>query len=538
MTEGREYAALAAVAAVSFALRFVPYALSGVPYHTDTWPQIENANVLLSRTPVPLSPASGFDNYNVYWPGLTLFTAVLSRLLGAGPYWLMPVAAPVVSSLSFVILAVFLRRLGMGLASSSLSSLISGVVLGSTLITAGATKEAYAFPLMFTFALLFTISLKEGRIGFISLSLLTFVSLLISHHLTSVVSILLAVYLLAFELVAVKRRLDWPAARCIAAVVAATVFSLYYFFIYASPVQLVVITPSFVISVVSYELAMLLPLSLGLGLSRGGAFAKYWTSGVLCLALFLPLYSVGFSVTANAPVIPAWLLLIAAPYLVILVLSVPSYLLSHAHGWHGGLGFSAFWGLGLLGILMFEAFGTPGDMGVALRIADFVFPAAVVAAVSLLSRLGSGGVRKLGLASLTVFVAASSLIGVLWVSYASGQLGGSQRVYFQSDVAAAGWVAAHASSGERIYGDARYSYLMSLHPSVNVLLGGGYRVVYTGSFSSPGCLILSSLISQVGYVGGEYGLPVNMTKIASLVASAPALPYTSGETRLVCSYSG
>jgi len=171
---------------------------------------------------------------------------------------------------------------------------------------------------------------------------------------------------------------------------------------------------------------------------------------------------------------------------------------------------------------MFEAFGTPGDIGVALRIADFVFPAAVVAAACLISRLGSGGVRKLGLASPTVFVAASSLLGVLWVSYASGQLGGSQRVYFQSDVAAAGWVAAHASSGERIYGDARYSYLMSVHPSVNVLLGGGYSVVYTGSFSSPGCLILSSLISQVGYVGGEHGLPVNMSKIASLVASAPA----------------
>jgi len=449
----------------------------------------------------------------------------------------MPVLTPLVSSLSLVVFVAFLGRLGLGFGPSAGASVGFGLALGISEITAGATKEAFALPLLATFMLLLLKALQKGGLGLVAASLLTFASLLLAHHLTSVVSLFMSVYLLTFYAIAVKRGIDRRWTQVALLVSGLTLSAFYYFFVYAAPVQLVVLSPELVISIVSYEIALLLPISLALSLSNRAGFARSWVIAVIILVFLVVVLSSRVPIGANAPVLPPALLWVFFPYAVLLLLSVVSFALSRREEWAGGIGFSAFWGLGLLGVAAFEMFGTPGDVGVALRIVDFVLPAAALAVFARLSQSRPGVPRNTAVFALTALVAVSSFAGVLWLSFFSGPLGGSQRAYFPSNVFAADWTAGHLPSNQTLYADARFSFLLSLKPAVRVDILGGYLALARARLSGPSCLLLSSQASQVGYVLGEYGLPINLSKFAILTASASTVSaYSAGGSSLICSF--
>src|SRR5271169_408754 len=88
---------------VAVVLRIYPYLVYGVPYSTDSWSPIRNAQQLLAYTPTTLGGNSVFDSYNIYWPANSLFGAVASLVFNQPPVKIMPLLFPVVGAVTVII---------------------------------------------------------------------------------------------------------------------------------------------------------------------------------------------------------------------------------------------------------------------------------------------------------------------------------------------------------------------------------------------------------------------------------------------------
>ncbi len=535
MARSHDYLFATVVVVGALALRLFPYISSGVPYMTDTWPQISNANTLLANTPVPLVPAHGFDSYNIFWPGVTIFTAVLSVLTGLKPIALMPVATPLVNALAFLIFYALLRRFGFAPRYAFVASLIVGLGLISAIMGSGATKEAYAFPLLFSFVLLLGIGLESGRASFLGLSLLTFVSLLLSHHLTSVMALLVGVYLVAHSVSAGGGRSGRGLYASVALIAAMLALGAYYFFVYASSVTLFVLTDSATLSILAYELVLLLPLVVAITVMRSRRLMGSWSALALLSVLAVAAGATKFSVTSDAPLLSPTLALAMAPYVAMLLLGAYTVLRLPADEWRGRLGFFAFWALGVLGIAYFATFGTAGLIVTTLRIANFAYPALVVlGGATLVAWMRSRGVR-LGAYALVVLFVVLSAAGMVWTAYYTGPLGGTQHAYLPGDVSSVAWVERGLAPNTTLYGDVRFGYLLSAYPGATIDVVGGYEFLTHPASPPTGCLLLSSLVSSVGYIGESYGVPVSPSEVSSLSAAGGIRTvFDSGQDQLFC----
>ena len=65
----RESHYLISVFLLSVFLRMYPTIISGLPFSTDSWPLIRNAEKLVESSPTPLN-GKLFDGYNNYWLSL------------------------------------------------------------------------------------------------------------------------------------------------------------------------------------------------------------------------------------------------------------------------------------------------------------------------------------------------------------------------------------------------------------------------------------------------------------------------------------
>ena len=523
----------AAIVLLAFALRAFPYLSSGVPYHTDTWPQLANARNLVASSPVPLGPGNGFGPYNILWPADTLFYAVSSVLLGPGPAELMPLLGPLVTSLMAVLFFALLRSFGIGPRASGVATLLFAVAGGSTMISAGVTKEAFALPLMVLVVLLLNLWLKDGNKGALGLSAFSFVVLLAAHSLTSVVGFLLCCYLtMAYALTPGGR------GRVAPTVVLLLVFSFLsylYFYVYAVSSLPYDLQPSGLVSVFAYEALFTAPVWVA------GAFSldlHRWTAawlgflGLGVAGLFAS--ALAFHTLLDSPIVSPYLVALAVPYLAVALLSSWGMYSARGSPHSRGAVFASLWALGVLGVVGFSVFATPGAVGTTMRILDFVYPGVAVLGALALSKL-MGGRRLLagaGCAAVLLLVVGSAYV-VPYSAYWSGPLGGSQRVYTPAEVSSMAW-AGHASSGRTIYADARFGYL-SRYYGGNVSSGPGFYYLAGLQPLGSGCLIVDSLIAQIGYIGGTYGHPVNMTVVADLPAQTSLQRvYANGQDTTYC----
>ncbi|MDE1858610.1 MAG: hypothetical protein KGI26_06070 [Thaumarchaeota archaeon] len=534
-TRGRLIFMAAAIVSLAFLLRASPYLASGVPYHTDTYPQLANARNLVASTPVSLSPAGGFDSYNIFWPADLLFFSVSSVVLGGPPVGVMPLLAPLVSSLMVVLFLALLLTLGIDVRASAVATLLFAVAGGSTMISTGVTKEGFAIPLMLLVLLLLNLWLLKGSRASLWLSVPAFAVLLASHSLTSVVGLLLSAYLGAAYLL-----LPGPARKRAGAVLLVTVLfsalSYLYFYVYAVSNLPYLLQPSDVVSLFAYEALFTLPVWLGGALRlRTHDWAALWlglaalgVSGLFASAL-------AFHALLDSPLVSPYLLFLVLPYLVVSFLAAAGIRVSGGDG--RGPVFASLWALGLLGIVAFTIFGTPGAVGTSLRIADFVYPGvAILGAIALSSLMGAGRVRTWAAVGAVGALVLGSVLVVPYTALWSGPAGGSQRLYSPADIAALGWVA-RLPANQAVYGDARASYLASYYlPGKAIDVGGGFVYLAGVQGLGKGCLLVSGLVSQIGYIGPTYGLPVNMTLVGGL-PSNPSLrvTYSDGLDRAFCS---
>ncbi|MDE1858218.1 MAG: hypothetical protein KGI26_04015 [Thaumarchaeota archaeon] len=520
---------------ISFALRAYPYVSSGVPYHTDTYPQLANVRNLVANSPVPLSPGNGFDSYNILWPADTLFYAVSSVLLGGVPIAVMPLLGPLAASTAALLFYALLRSFDIEWRASLVGTLLFAVAGGTVMISTGVTKEAFAIPLLFLTVLLMNGWLRRGSRAGLALSVGAFGALLAAHSLGSVVGLLLCSYL-AFAYIVSPGRPGRRVAVTVGVLALFSAMSYLYFYVYAVSSLPYDLQPSDLVAVFGYEALLTAPVWLSAAFRLG---LRRWTGawiGAIALAVGVLFASaVAYHPLLDSPVASPYVLALLVPYVAVAFLAAFGISRAKQGASLTGPVFAAVWTLGMLGIVAFSAFGTPGAVGTTLRIFDFVYPGvAVLGGLALSGVMASGklggGVGALALGALVV---ASAFV-VPYSAYWSGPLGGSQRVYTQAEVAALSWTGS-APANASVYADARYVYLASYYTGRAIDLGGGYLFLAGISNFTGGCLILDGLVAQIGYVGGTYGLPVNMT----LVRGLPAWPslgtvYSDGSVTTFC----
>jgi hypothetical protein len=527
-------AALLAVFFLAFALRAYPYLSSGVPYHTDTYPQLANARNLVENSPVPLSPGRGFDSYNILWPADTLFYAVSSVLLGAPPFEVMPLLGPLVTSAMVVLFFALLRSFGLDRLTSLIATLLFAVAGGTVMISAGVTKEGFALPLLVLLLLLMNVWLKRGSAPALGLAFAAFGVLLAAHSLASVVGLLLCSYMVLAYVLA-RRATRSRAAATAGALALFSAGAYLYFYVYAVSALPYDLQPADVVSVFGYEALLTAPVWLAAAFRFD---VHRWTGawmGATALGVSgLFASALAYHPLLDSPVASPYVAALVVPYLAVAFLASLGARAARGAGDQAGPCFAALWALGVLGIAAFSAFGTPGAVGTTLRIMDFVYPGVAVLGALALSALAA---RGRGAAWLAFVAVGALVVGSAYVvpysAYWSGPLGGSQRVYSQGEVSALAWTA-DAPPGTAVYADARYGYLASYYGG-NLSLGGGYLFLAGVRNFTSGCVIVDELVSQIGYVGDTYGLPVSMEVVGSL-PSRPGLvaDFADGAASVYC----
>ncbi|MEM4684696.1 MAG: hypothetical protein QW133_01035, partial [Sulfolobales archaeon] len=118
-------------------IRLLPYLITGIPYHTDTYALLPLMDLLNVKTPTHLTPDDGFDNYNIYWPGIITYSVVHSVVVGMVPRTLTPITVPIINSLSILPLIAFLRSLGSSRTHSLVTTFIYGLVGTEVILGAG-----------------------------------------------------------------------------------------------------------------------------------------------------------------------------------------------------------------------------------------------------------------------------------------------------------------------------------------------------------------------------------------------------------------
>ncbi|MCS7108357.1 MAG: hypothetical protein N3G48_07360 [Sulfolobales archaeon] len=483
--------------------RLLPYLLTGIPYHTDTYALLPLMELLKHRTPIELTPEAGFDKYNIYWPGVITYAVVHSEVTGLRPSDLTVIAVPVVNSLSVLILTVFLRVLGMPKKPSIIASLIYGLAGSEAVIGAGVTKEGYAFTLLlFTLALsAYTIFKGCNRSAF--LTLITYVTLTFTHHLTSVVAALLIYYLLISYLagdVLMMRLLKASALVATNVLILAT-----YVFVYSGRAlpTLTLFSESDMISLFAYKLVTPLPIWLSL-ITRKPLIKliKLWFVSIYVLTASLAVLSTRVSLVFGAPTVSDYELLLFTPYLLhsLIAITFVGKILSHIH-----LSFFTYLTLlGLLGVEYYLIFGSPALISEAYRLSTFIY-----LGISVLAAYSFYVVKvkklKILLSTVLLFTSLACIYVVPYTALHSGYVGGSQRIYHYSDLITADYVSAYGGSSNVFCGDLRLSYLLYLRKEVDVY--GGLK--YLTRMSGLNCyLVVNELFRDVGYVAFDYGIPV------------------------------
>lgn len=513
---GVKYLLITALITTSL-LRLIPYLITGIPYHTDSYALLPLIDLLKSRTPVGLSPNNGFDNYNIYWPGTITYGVVHSVITGLEPESLMPITMPLINSLSVLMIAAFLRSLGMPRYSSMVAGAIYGLVGTEAVLGAGVTKEGYALTLMAFLLVLTSAYLLRGCKYVPYLATLTYLALVMVHHLTSVMSLLLTTYLLLTYLigrVAIKRALTQLASQVFNALILLTYTYLYSF--NALP-TLASMTASDAISLTAYEVITALPIWLSLITRRElTKLIRAWFIAIYSLVITLSILSTRVELVVGAPKVSIYELMIFTPYLVVASISV-AYV-GRVREQYLGM-FTYLTVLGLVGIEFYLIFGTPGLISEAYRLTTFTYLGIAV----LTAYAFSTGPKYLK--PIIVLTLVITAYVVPYTAFNSGYVGGSQRAYSESDL-----LTAHLIKGcggnVSVCGDLRLKYL--LYPrDVDVASGLNYFM----SGLRPRCyLVVNELFNEVGYIATAYGIPVT---IDSDTLNANSLIYFGGRNLMV-----
>jgi hypothetical protein len=512
---------VAVALSLALAVRLYPALSSGLPFSTDAWSPIRNAELILERTPLSLD-SGVLDDYNRYWPANSLFGAAFSLVTGLKPMAAMAVGIPLAAALTVPIFYALTCRVGGSRRLAFFSSTLLATAYPYALFTAGVTKETYANPLYMLSILVFL-----GCGGWRGALLFAVASsaLVMAHHLAALVALaVLASMALASSILRAGRglSLDWF-SLLLASILAAAV--ALYFGLYAHGGLKVALAPSDLLSAASYQaLAFALALYLTLRPHRPSG----WRTTLACIASAAIASLIAFlctrrPITPGAPTLPGRYMLYAAPF--ILVAPLAALGLGGLRGGQGeGSRAPIFWLSTLLGLEAYAVFGGPPlGLTLAYRALNLMCAPLMVLSALGLHRLYEvcGGPRRRRAARAAAVVALTVIAALgSYDVYASVSLQERYMGYFWlysvPEYRAAEWVKGAAGS-LTVAGDVKTLHLLKHYFNVNVDAFQGLKYL-AGGGRKPQILFTYYQMFKNGYVvygGYSVDLPENWAERAS-----------------------
>lgn len=505
---------------IAVALRLYPYFISGLPFSTDAWSPIRNAELLIEHAPIRLDDKI-FDGYNNYWPANSLFGAVVSQVTGLEPMQAMAISLPLTGSIAILIFYVLVKRL-YNAKISFMASVIFGTAFTHAFFTAGVTKETYANPLYFLLILIFlhpTIDKRKQVLPFT----ITAITLAFAHHLTPLITIaILSSIALARFINNTKEGLA-PNKSDFVLVSILTVATTLYFELYAQA-GLIPLTLSDWLSVASYQI---LTFTLAMYLtSKPYVHAQTRTliTSLVAMALAFLLLLLAIRIPlAGFPTLPKYCLLYVSPYFIILPFITLGY--GYQRRIKGSIA-PVFWLAALMGLEAYAIFSNSTLSPVLwIRIPNFLYPPLAILSAAGLCRLYET-VKKPRLQKLIKPAVMTIILVIATVNaytlYASVSLQerymGYHWLYRTQEYEAGAWIAT-TGSNPTVAGDMKVMYLVQSYFGAKVDVLQGFRYLTGNGESQPQILFIYSQMLKNGYVVGFHGvgLPENwIEKIAQL----------------------
>lgn len=522
----------------SVGLRLYPAVLSGMPFSTDAWSPIRNAELLMQNTPIPLSDGV-FDGYNNYWPVNSIFGVLTSQVTSLTPLESMALFFPIVGALS-VIVFYALVHLFYGQKISLLASLLFGAAFTHAYFTAGVTKETYASPLYLLLLFVFVhprLSVLKRASLFTAVS----VALTLTHHLTLLVAVFILISIaLAKFVVDMKKGLPVDRAGFLLLFIP-VIINVAYYELYAQAGMGMPFSVSDWISIASFQL---LAFSAALYLALQPPALKnsrlyLITLASVALAVFLVLVNLnvtlvpGFSSTVQSQV----LLFILPSFLLIpfQVLGVEYQKRTHS------LVFSLFWFVPLAALMLYAVISNTFIGSVLwIRTPNFMFlPAAVLAAAGLYWLYQAGKktsfkkVVALSVTVVVVFTVAINVYGLYDAVSLQDRYMGSHWLYTEQELNAGAWISTNGFN-QSATGDAKVAYLLRDYFRISVNNAQGFRYLNSEVDTPPILLYTYKVMEKNGYVLSAHGvdLPANWTNRTSPMNAVYSNEYVNVYTRV------
>lgn len=503
--------------AIAIVLKLYPTIISGYPFSTDAWPILGNTEILSELTPVDLRDDTVFDGYNSYWPANTLYSLVLSRILGLDIFDTVRIGVPLSSALSIPLYYTLVEALTGDWLIAFAASTILASSYPYSILTAGVTKETYANPIYILLILLY-IHRFRNTYSRIVLFIVSSIGLALSHHLTSIV------YLSIISIIAISELYDyalWGYARFekLSYTIIYTIVLGLYFWLYAYRGLRFAVAMEDAASVASYQiLALILALYVSsrpiVSSRRGVAALSLVAMAIVTLAAYIPTTR---QVSEGLPKLPLYYILYATPFILASQMAILGFEYGRGYGWHRVV---ALWISSILGLEAYSVFGGSSIGSIlAYRLINFVWPPlSILVASGLCSAYRSMGGRgfrillaRVMLAIYTAILLSSSIYDYYASIHLKERYMGYFWLYTDYEYSSIRYAASNLGSG-LVLCDVKIGYLASMYMGLDVDTIRGLGYLLGLSRVKPGILLVYSDMLSIGYVSyGGYSVYLGET---------------------------
>jgi len=507
------YAAL--ILLISAPLRLYPTIFSGLPFSTDSWPLIRNAEKLLENTPIPLN-GDAFDGYNIYWPLSQIYGAITSLILSEAPMDCMRILVPFAASFAPLILYLIVRRL----ANSDLLGFLAGLLFAAggshAVFTAGVTKESFANMLFFQ-SIYFFSCLSGGLGGFLGYAI-TLTALIMSHHLTYLVLAAIMVNALAAEIFLPRLRKGSTLKKVMMIGFAAAAGSIYYS---AYAFRGLKIIPSFsdLLSAFSFQVIAFTAMFYVVARPAPRRLPNSWVALTLSAFIALSVNQIT-PLVSGAPHLSPLAFFYACAMIFMGFLAIIGLHAVKKEGLDAGLHSILFWASSILGLEGYAVFGADPSLSLTLtyRLFNFLIPAlSTLAGVSALNAILNGPrLRRAAFIACILFLATTMASQSYSAVILQENYLGYQWLYLPQDFQQALWIKRYGD-GQVVYGDLKVKYLAEDYFGLKVDSAGGYAFLMNGGARSSGQLFaVYDPMEENGYLLGPYGIEIPRNRLEKL----------------------
>lgn len=508
---------------VGLFVRLYPALITGLPFSTDGWGSIHNAEQLLSFSPVSLSDNSVFDGYNNYWPGCSLFGAVFSHVTGLSVIDAMAFAVPLAGALSILLVFVVAKRVTKSMEIALIATILLATAYPYSLFMSGVTKETFANPIYISLILLFLLAPSWKRTLLFPVAC---VALVLSHHFTALIGFSVLTFLTIALLISKDKFLSSTKSNVgLLAVFAGIIGG--YFGLFAYQGLQVSLSLSDLLSIGAYQLVLFAVTLFFVHRAAShpsfkSLFVRYLAFLVLvCLAFF---FLTKKALVAGAPILPLHYALYLVPFAIALPLLAFGF--QGLHERKSSLLIAVFLLLPLIGLECFAVFGG-FSLGLTLVYRAFNFlllPLLILVSVVFFQlyvkskSLRGGKVLAVTVIGVILVVASMNSYNVIASVSTNESYLGYFWLYRLPEMSASQWIDSNGGN-QTVAGDMKVSYLLQNYYNCRVDVPSGFKYLYQDGPTPPLLFVYPEMLTNgyVLYSGNVFALPQNWsTKLSNL----------------------